>query len=515
MVSQRWLDCFRSKKRGRPHKFQSGPFSGVFAWFRNLFTFAGLVHTAAVLCFGVQAVFLNIFLVTYISYSALTTLIVEVPLFFHLIWYWRPESAQRATPTQWFCYSWLHAAKVVVLFCRVMPQLTSTTSGVAAIQGRDFSFDTANFMNFFSPNVLVTLLLVTPAFYALLMLRTGKASFGSSSTAKRVTVDVIMRYDMLWHVVIDMVDQVDMFYYSRIAEWVGTQMLETHRQSLILVQTVVVACLFLTMVMQAQAFPGVILDRWPDPDFVVLPDGLIESDGPRYRVKEDEATVTSARAANTATAVCRRALARWCPGPAAVDKGQGDDLHRCRQKQEIMLLIRQQNVIIARKRSACASYLVDFSFFVIRFWLFTSLVSSNRSEEYFPGLGIKNFICFFLNLTQNVVLVKAGSDYRQKIESKMAEYIMEFRLLSPYKSHLLGTPTTPHQSSPSYDRKQIADAKNLWKVRSVRGAIRQAKEEKLNPCYYLLVLLLFFVATFVLTKGSFLQHLTEKGITAL
>ncbi len=46
----------------------------------------------------------------------------------------------------------------------------------------------------------------TKVIYAMMMFRVSRATNGRSF--RRVTVDVIMHYDMLWHVVIDMVDQV-------------------------------------------------------------------------------------------------------------------------------------------------------------------------------------------------------------------------------------------------------------------------------------------------------------------
>ncbi|CAK9107579.1 unnamed protein product [Durusdinium trenchii] len=195
--------------------------NATLAWCQSLLSPAGLAHCLSLACFLVQVILINVFLVQYLSPTVLLTLTVDVPLLLHLAWFWRVECAYRAAPTQWFCYSWVHAAKVVVLFCRVMPRLASATPSVSEefLRGSDFSINASYFQDLFSPTMLANLLLITPVFYALLMFRASKAIFGSLS--KRVTVDLIMQYDMLWHVVIDMVDQVDMFYYARLAEWVG------------------------------------------------------------------------------------------------------------------------------------------------------------------------------------------------------------------------------------------------------------------------------------------------------
>lgn len=222
------------------------------------FSLGGVAHIAAVVCFAFQSVCLNIFLMEYISEAVLVTLAAEIPLFLHLLWYWRQESAARAAPVQWLVYSWVHGAKVVVLFCKVMPRLPSPTEEVNGVGS--FSMSGAYFDNFYSSTTLANMLLLTPVFYSLLMFRTSKAMFGSLSN--RISVDLIMHYDMLWHVVIDMVDIVDMFHYARLVEWVGDDIRIQFGWNLVVVQCLVPVLLFLGVILHGQSLPGVVVDEW-------------------------------------------------------------------------------------------------------------------------------------------------------------------------------------------------------------------------------------------------------------
>lgn len=444
----------------------------------NLFRPTGIAHLLAMVCFGVQVVFINIFMVKYISATVLITMVVDVPLLIHLAWFWREQSAHRAAPTQWFGYCWVHAAKVVVLYCRVMPRLPSTVTPEAALKGTDFSFDSVYFENLYSPTVLANLLLITPVFYALLMFRTSKAIFGSLS--KRVTVDLIMHYDMLWHVVIDMVDQVDMFYYARLAEWVGKDALDNHRNSLVMIQTVVPFLLFFSIVLQAQALPGVITDNWtipvaepPVPQPRTASDDLVRSGSTTRDLAPGMAScqpVAPGEAASSSLAsrrpefpaiqlagslpplpvrqeepqlpvsmgITMRSLTTQAASSSrnsrnvpkldketsvhSVIAQRQHERGRRRRLQAVINLIQRQTVIIARKRSAMVSiFFVDIPFLAVRVFLWWVL-----EHNYFPGLGIKNGICIALNLAQYTLVSIASQDSYNRIKRLLAEYIARY-----------------------------------------------------------------------------------------
>ncbi|CAE7667900.1 ofd1 [Symbiodinium pilosum] len=250
-----------------------------------------------------------------------------------------------------------------------MPRLTSATPTKAGdgLQGSDFSIDSSYFEDLYSPTMLANLLLITPVFYSLMMFRTSKAIFGSLS--KRVTVDLIMHYDMLWRVVIDMVDQVDMFYYARLAEWVGKDALDKHRQSLVLIQT------------------------------------------ERYEFADDN--LGASQAALPRQAVTFASDIRGFAASADAFSERPDttefyawDLVAVCSCQAIINLIQRQNVIIARKRSAIASiFLIDVPFLTIRVWLWTLL-----QHTYFPGLGVKNGLCIVLSVMQYTLVALASWD---------------------------------------------------------------------------------------------------------
>jgi len=76
-------------------------------------------------------------------------------------------------------------------------------------------------------------------------------------------------------VVIDMVDQVEMLSYARVAEWIDKEVYAESHASLVLIQTLVPFFLFVSLVLQAQAFPGVVVDHWkippPSPHFRTPP----------------------------------------------------------------------------------------------------------------------------------------------------------------------------------------------------------------------------------------------------
>jgi len=225
---------------------------------RSVCSLNGLVHLASVACFVFQAVCLDVYLLKYVSATMLVTLIAEVPLLFHLLWYWREESVLRAAPFQWLVYSWVHGAKVVVLFCKVMPVLPTTRKTFPAGM-RNAIVTSGYFDEFYSPSTLVSILLLTPLFYMLLMFRSSKAVFGTSN---RITVDLLMHYDMLWHVALDAVDSVELFLYSRIAEWGSPALLDMYPEEIVRIQSAVPFLLFVSTVLHGQSLPGVVVDQW-------------------------------------------------------------------------------------------------------------------------------------------------------------------------------------------------------------------------------------------------------------
>lgn len=96
------------------------------------------------------------------------------------------------------------------------------------------------------------------------MFRVSRAIHGT--VMNKITVDLIMHFDMLWHVAIDMVDQVSIFRLSRLAEVVGHEQSLKHKSPLVAIQSALPFLLFLSIVLQAQVVPSVASERWDIPD---------------------------------------------------------------------------------------------------------------------------------------------------------------------------------------------------------------------------------------------------------
>ncbi|CAE7827705.1 ube2m [Symbiodinium sp. KB8] len=292
---------------------------------------------------------------------------------------------------------------------------------------------------------------------------------------------------MLWRVVIDMVDQVDMFYYARLAEWVGKEALEKHRPSLVLIQTVVPFLLFFSMVLQAQAFPGVVTDKWPIPveASATLPQACSEpreepsrsdaqmqavSNAQRYalqpqaplsqlqaaagssapssvpprRAEDWQSETSGARQAVTFAADLRGGMPssgdtfsdRQSSGSGIMlrkSTGFGPGRERAwlerherarrRRLQAIINLIQRQNVIIARKRSAIASIFL----IDIPFLTIRVWLWALLQHTYFPGLGVKNGLCIVLNVMQYTLVALASKESFKRIKRELAEYLCRFQ----------------------------------------------------------------------------------------
>ncbi|CAJ1345185.1 unnamed protein product [Effrenium voratum] len=502
------------------------------AWCQSLLSSAGLAHILSLVCFLAQVILINYFLVQYLSTTVLLTISVDLPLFLHLVWFWRVESTYRAAPTQWFCYCWVHAAKVVVLFCRVMPRLASAAPAEDGLRATDFSINSAYFQDLFSPTMLANLLLITPVFYALLMFRTSKAIFGSLS--KRVTVDLIMHYDMLWHVVIDMVDQV------------GSEALEKHRHSLVMIQTAVPFLLFFSMVMQAQAFPGVVTDKWTIPvdesaisECESEPAQELSGRDSWRRTETGSSSAIRTRDARSQPAVSfapgsemvrdLRGLPSQESGSGVSDRtsnvvhkkttvnGLGNDRTylerqeraRRRRLQGVMNLIQRQNIIIARKRSAIASiFLIDVPFLAIRIWVWALL-----QHTYFPGLGIKNGLCIVLNVMQYTLVAVASKESFKRINRELAEYIVRFQAKTLKEAdhtaatheegeimaevQTLASPGQKVQDSPL-----MSASKDQEKMKQALRRVSRESSRGVGVCVYICALTIAFVGGFVLAKGE-------------
>jgi len=229
-------------------------FQSIVDWVSNVFTLSGAAYAGAIGCYLFQTVSISVFLARFVGPSTLVTLAADVPLLVHLIWFWRQENAHRATPIQWLVYSWVHAAKTVGLCCNVMPFL------------QDFEGDESSALVTFplvggdTPTWLFNILLLTPVFYALLMFRCGLAIFGTR--LEHITADVIMHVDMLWHVVMDMIDIIYMIAYTRAQVFMEPAVITRYATEIRHMQSILPILLFMAIMLHAQSLPGVVSQDW-------------------------------------------------------------------------------------------------------------------------------------------------------------------------------------------------------------------------------------------------------------
>eukprot|EP00929_Paragymnodinium_shiwhaense_P117973 TRINITY_DN8948_c0_g2_i1.p1 TRINITY_DN8948_c0_g2~~TRINITY_DN8948_c0_g2_i1.p1 ORF type:complete len:627 (-),score=96.82 TRINITY_DN8948_c0_g2_i1:39-1919(-) len=439
-------------------------------WCRSFLTLSGFANLLVLAAICVQVATLLMYLRNYLSHYSWFTLVVEVPLLLHILWFWREETASRAVPTQWLAYSWMHAAKVVVLYCKVMPRLPADSdSDMVSVGG--FSMGGASFGDLYSATNLANVLLMTPAIYSLLMFRSGRAVF--SSFSNKITVDLLMHFDMMWHVAIDMVDQVDMFNFARLAEWVGDNLLRKYARTLTLLQTITPFLLFLSIALHAQSMPGVVADRW------CLPAGAASSGRPpaksadtpshsqRDRAESSQAAPPppsaavgrqSERASQTSQGSLQTPTLMRKPGPDSASPNvkymrtersesaafasspaafsmhtqsrlgisereieQRDEKHRWRRLDGIVHQIQRQNIVIARKRSAVISiFFVDLPFLTVRIVIYILML--REGESYIPSMAVKNAICILLNILQYTLVRMVSADSYNDIQRRLANY---------------------------------------------------------------------------------------------
>lgn len=444
-------DGFRKIARGVVRRFRP------VLWAREIFSLPGVAHLFSAACLVIQSIAMDLFLWKYLSADVLVTLLAEIPLLLHMAWYWKQETAANGTPTQWLVYSWVHGAKVLVLYCKVMPRLpTPTTEIFSVTAGIDYR---AYIDEFYSSTVLANLLLITPMFYTLLMFRTGMSIFGKS--IHRISADLIMHYDMLWHVVIDMVDMVDMFQYARLPEWIGDGIVQTQSEGLVLIQNIVPFWLFLAIVLHGQSLPGVVVDEFhflgPEDrerirdkdtapttapasgrtsseisrgstgrsidgnsensvDFPGATSSLtdrkasggkdfMEDHGSSHEDQEaarNQPPLTTLRRPPSIVVEAKSTVARRTSSVRDVQQRGARHHHRQKHRQEIKEIsnrIQRHTVITARNRSAIVSiFFVDMPFLFVRVFLW--FVTWRAGSPQWGNLAGKNVVCMMLNVLQ-------------------------------------------------------------------------------------------------------------------
>lgn len=127
---------------------------------------------------------------------------VEASVTLHMASHLRASSAVQNGGLQWIVYCWLLFTKIYVFYFHLMPVL-----------------------DYEEMRALVSSLCLTPVLYLVLTTRTLQQLFdqsekwegGTTSKSRRehVTLDVVLLQDMVWHVVIDMIDMLNVMFLAR------------------------------------------------------------------------------------------------------------------------------------------------------------------------------------------------------------------------------------------------------------------------------------------------------------
>lgn len=402
--------------------------------------------------FLVQMMVLNYILSKRVSRWVWLSLLVEVPVALHMAAHCQTQSAVQSGSLQWIVYCWLLSAKIGVLYFQVMPKL-----------------------NYEEVRTVVTILVLTPVLYLVLTMRTLRQLFdqssetwerGTSSKRERrehVTLDVVLLQDMVWHVVIDMIDVLQIMFLARPGDpqdGVG----ET------LVKEFPVTVAHLSRAAGAFACVGFLFHQqsFPHTSYVAARTAPRKGDIPRTgadssvvdgaelcRTNSEDTLISSERTispvrtmANTFSDLSRvmspRTIGRYDDGHGLTEGvrdrwGAATSLHG---GQEYGI-----DVVKARKRSAIVSILlIDLPFFVLRTYLYslslsldspdrqfdvspviasqaTSAVGSNstlaRDFEKKPEVDkwlVKNGLCLLLQAMQLRFVQQADVEQSQKLQ---------------------------------------------------------------------------------------------------
>ncbi|CEM31522.1 unnamed protein product [Vitrella brassicaformis CCMP3155] len=152
----------------------------------------GLAYVLTVLCYCGQTGVLDFYLVTNWAELSLLFVLLDAPLLLKFLLNWDLSKAAEKGAVIWIFYSWMFSVKLILLYFKVNEKLDET--------------------NFWGPNILYAVLLLTPVIYVLMMLRSIKQLFGSMS--KVISISTMMHADMMFHVVLDLVDIAAAFQYS-------------------------------------------------------------------------------------------------------------------------------------------------------------------------------------------------------------------------------------------------------------------------------------------------------------
>lgn len=192
-------------------------------------------------------------------------------LVLHMLLYHEQAQAVQGGSLWWIVYTWLISLKSSVLYFGVLPELDRCDS--ASLQSNGISGSekvcsgkTIFGISIFSANSVFTLMCLTPINYCILTFRTLRQFFPQPGQIHRrghsqhdVTLDVMLLQDMVWHVIIDIIDIIYMLFMSTPHDkQLGLStpsLLKTHPKELKTLQEVAGVFVFLGLFFHQQSFP--------------------------------------------------------------------------------------------------------------------------------------------------------------------------------------------------------------------------------------------------------------------
>eukprot|EP00916_Digyalum_oweni_P015455 GHVL01025301.1.p1 GENE.GHVL01025301.1~~GHVL01025301.1.p1 ORF type:complete len:879 (-),score=127.80 GHVL01025301.1:608-3244(-) len=166
------------------------------------------------------------------SYITLVFLFIDVPLLLNILFSYSVRTSALKGSIQWTWYSWSTAAKLIVLYLKVEPYILNRSSSETS----QTIFQSVEHF------VLTAVLFLTPVIYTLMMFRATKQLF--RSVTKTINISVLLHFDMMIHVTLDLVDVLSLYNSARESS-INSQ-----------VKQVIAAFIFLAVFFHGYSFAG-------------------------------------------------------------------------------------------------------------------------------------------------------------------------------------------------------------------------------------------------------------------
>jgi len=308
--------------------------------------------------FALQMCYINYVLATRCSRLCWAFLVLEVPLFLHMVRHSMVANAVHSGSFQWVVYCWLCSVKTFIIYSRLMADRWRSEEKDGETRDR----------------VRMAACLM-PAVYILMMCRT-------LLQWKHVTLDVVLLQDMAWHVIVDLVDMFFLLQYmypDDINDGIPLGLISEYPDDVKTMRQVAGMLVFLGILFHQQSFPIIeyVGPKTATNEGVFFEGGVASGSTSSLDVAQDHSVVTGhsklsltsgASATNRRSSLFRKVSGNISSSElcGAGNRGQG-------VSREWHYGV---DVVKARKRSAIVSIIfVDFPFLAIRTCIFLASLS--------------------------------------------------------------------------------------------------------------------------------------------